>query len=83
MGPAWTEKLEELAESLFRYGGHWPEQKIVHDSVWGTQLFEGWEIAIMDLPLLQRLRGIHQTSLAYLTFPTALHTRFEPYRVCR
>ena len=31
----------------------------------------------MDLPLLQRLRGIHQTSLAYLTFPTALHTRFD------
>ena len=31
----------------------------------------------MDLPILQRLRGIHQTSLAYLTFPTALHTRFD------
>ena len=31
----------------------------------------------MDLPLLQRLRNIHQTSLAYLTFPTALHTRFD------
>lgn len=31
----------------------------------------------MDLPLLQRLRYIHQTSLAYLTFPTALHTRFD------
>ena len=31
----------------------------------------------MDLPLLQRLRGIHQTSLAFLTFPTALHTRFD------
>ena len=31
----------------------------------------------MDLPVLQRLRNIHQTSLAYLTFPTALHTRFD------
>ena len=31
----------------------------------------------MDLPALQRLRSIHQTSLAYLTFPTALHTRFD------
>lgn len=77
MAPAWTEKLDGLAESLFRDGGHWPEQKIVHDSVWGTQPFEGWEVAIMDLPLLQRLRCIHQTSLAYLTFPTALHTRFD------
>lgn len=31
----------------------------------------------MDLPVVQRLRGIHQTSLAYLTFPTATHTRFD------
>ncbi len=34
-------------------------------------------MAIIDLPVLQRLRNIHQTSLAYLTFPTALHTRFD------
>jgi HD superfamily phosphohydrolase len=73
----WTLKLSELGESLFRRNGHWPEKKIVHDSVWGTRTFEGWEVAIMDLPLLQRLRSIHQTSLAYLTFPTALHTRFD------
>ena len=31
----------------------------------------------MDLPPLQRLRRIHQTSLAYLTLPSALHTRFD------
>ena len=77
MTPPWTHKLSELGELLFRHDGHWPEQKIVHDSVWGTRTFEGWEVALMDLPLLQRLRSIHQTSLAYLTFPTALHTRFD------
>ncbi len=77
MRPAWTEKLDALAERLFLRQDHWPANKIVHDSIWGTQAFEGWESAIMDLPLLQRLRSIHQTSLAYLTFPTALHTRFD------
>ena len=77
MTATWTRKPSELGEVLFRHDGHWPDQKIIHDSVWGTQVFEGWEVAIMDLPLLQRLRSIHQTSLAYLTFPTALHTRFD------
>lgn len=77
MAATWTDKLSGLGERLFRHGGHWPERKIIHDSVWGTQVLEGWEVAIMDLPLLQRLRGIHQTSLAFLTFPTALHTRFD------
>lgn len=57
---------------------HWPtDRKIIHDTVWGTRSFEGWEVAIIDTPLVQRLRNIHQTSLAYLTFPTALHTRFD------
>ncbi len=77
MAATWTDKLPELGDRLFHHSGHWPDQKIIHDSVWGTQVLEGWEVAIMDLPLLQRLRGIHQTSLAFLTFPTALHTRFD------
>ena len=77
MAAAWTNKLSGLGERLFHHGDHWPDRKIIHDSVWGTQVLRGWEVAIMDLPLLQRLRGIHQTSLAFLTFPTALHTRFD------
>ena len=77
MAANWTYKLSGLGERLFHHGGYWPDQKIIHDSVWGTQVLEGWEVAIMDLPVLQRLRSIHQTSLAFLTFPTALHTRFD------
>jgi HD superfamily phosphohydrolase len=77
VAPAWTAKIDELSSSLFGDSSHWPKKKIVHDSVWGTRAFEGWEMAIIDLPVLQRLRNIHQTSLAYLTFPTALHTRFD------
>lgn len=77
MTPGWVSKLDQLASILFQKTSYWPDRKIVHDTVWGTRAFEGWEVAIMDLPLLQRLRNIHQTSLAYLTFPTALHTRFD------
>jgi uncharacterized protein len=51
--------------------------KVIHDSVWGTNSFYAWEIALIDSPLLQRLRRIHQTGLAYLVYPTATHTRFE------
>lgn len=51
--------------------------KIIHDSVWGTHTFNSWEVGLIDSPVLQRLRRIHQTGLAYLVFPTATHTRFE------
>jgi len=51
--------------------------KAIHDSLWGTHLFQPHEIALLNTPLLQRLRQIHQTSLAYFTFPSATHTRFE------
>lgn len=80
MGPAWIDKLEEFADDLVGdiSSIQWPtDRKIIHDTVWGTRSFESWEVAIIDMPLVQRLRNIHQTSLAYLTFPTALHTRFD------
>ena len=51
--------------------------KFIHDAVWGTTFYYPWEIAILDLPLLQRLRSIHQTGLAFLVYPTAFHTRFD------
>lgn len=51
--------------------------KFIHDTVWGTNFFYPWEIALIDSPLLQRLRYIHQTGLAYYVYPTAIHTRFD------
>ena len=79
MTPSWIQKLESLADELVGdvRTKHWPSSKIIHDTIWGTRSFEGWEVSLIDLPLVQRLRGVHQTSLAYLTFPTALHTRFD------
>lgn len=51
--------------------------KIIHDPLWGTIRLEPWEVALLDLPLFQRLRQIHQTSLVSYVFPGCSHTRFE------
>lgn len=51
--------------------------KIVHDPLWGTIRLDPWEVALIDLPLFQRLRQIHQTSLVSYVFPGCNHSRFE------
>lgn len=51
--------------------------KIVRDPVFGYHLLHPHEVNIVDSPLIQRLRYIHQTALAYLVYPSANHTRFE------
>lgn len=53
------------------------EAKIIRDAVLDTHQFSQCEINILDLPMLQRLRRISQTGLAYLTYPSATHNRFE------
>lgn len=52
-------------------------QKIIHDPVWGTIRLHPWEVAVLNLPLFQRLRQIRQTSLVCYVFPGCNHTRFE------
>ena len=39
--------------------------------------FTELERDVIDLPVFQRLRGLKQSSLAHLTYPTALTSRFE------
>ena len=51
--------------------------KILHDNIWGTNKYSWRELAIIDSPLFQRLRDIHQVGLAYQVYMCARHTRFE------
>lgn len=53
------------------------QPKIVRDVVWGFNIYEPYELAIIDSPPFQRLRNIFQTSLALFTYPCAVHSRFE------
>ncbi|MBS0537091.1 MAG: HD domain-containing protein, partial [Proteobacteria bacterium] len=51
--------------------------KVIHDNLWGTNRFSWRELAIIDSPVFQRLRSIHQTGLAHYVYPSAQHSRFE------
>ncbi len=51
--------------------------KIIRDAILGHNVFYRHEVNLIDSPLMQRLRRVHQTALAYLTYPAATHTRFE------
>ncbi len=53
------------------------DRKLVRDALHGFFLLEPYEIEIIDSPLMQRLRYIHQTAFAYLVYPGMNHTRFE------
>jgi len=53
------------------------QPKIVRDVIWGFNLFEPFELALIDSPPFQRLRNIFQTSLALYTYPCSVHSRFE------
>jgi len=51
--------------------------KVIRDAVHGYIPITEIEKALIDTPLMQRLRDVKQTGLTYLTYPTALHTRFD------
>lgn len=53
------------------------EKKKIHDPVHGTIVLEGYLVALLDLPLVQRLREIKQLGPAERLYPGANHTRFE------
>ena len=53
------------------------EKKVIREAVLGYQVLQPHEYLIMDSPVIQRLKYIHQNALAYLVYPTAMHTRFD------
>lgn len=53
------------------------KSKHIRDPLHGSIVLSPHEVRLLDSVLMQRLRGIHQLGLAYLTFPSAHHTRLE------
>lgn len=51
--------------------------KTFRDPVHGDIELKEWEVAVIDTPQFQRLRGIRQLGLADYVYPGAIHTRFE------
>jgi HD superfamily phosphohydrolase len=53
-------------------------EKVFRDPVHGDVVLDSeLEVALMDTPEFQRLRGIKQLGTASLVYPGAVHTRFE------
>ena len=53
------ERINVFVETLLE--GYLPEKnegKFIHDPIWGSVFYSGWEIQIIDSPIVQRLRGI-------------------------
>lgn len=73
------EKIEEFITTIFEgfTSKKVRDHKVIHERVWGSNIYFEHEIAILDSPLIQRLRQIHQTGLVFFTYPSALHTRFD------
>lgn len=80
MGSTFEKAIDQFVEEYVnKYPASFPDDhgKVVHDALWGTQHLKSHEIAILNTPLMQRLRGIKQTAFSYLIFPSATHSRFE------
>ncbi len=79
---ALAEEINEWVEDIIPadYPKRFPplnDKKVIREAVSGYQVLNPHEYLILDSPIMQRLRYIHQTALAYLVYPTANHTRFD------
>jgi len=52
-------------------------RKEVNDALWGTIVLTPVEVALLDSPLLQRLRFVRQLGVVHWIYPGAGHSRFE------
>jgi uncharacterized protein len=66
-----------VTELLGSYEPRARHPKVLHDPIWGTHEFQPHEIALIDSPVIQRLRRIYQTGFSFLTYPSTTQTRFE------
>jgi HD superfamily phosphohydrolase len=74
-----AERVNAFVEWLFQdYKPTVPKgPKVFNDALLGNLLFARQEVAVIDSPVMQRLRRIKQTGLVYYVFPSATHSRFE------
>ncbi len=68
---AWLGEIEANLPPLGEKAKH------IRDPLHGAIVLSPYEIRLLDSLPMQRLRGIRQLGLAYLTFPGAGHSRFE------
>jgi HD superfamily phosphohydrolase len=73
----WTEQLVRPYVKRLENKGAGRSSKEFNDPVWSTIVLRPLEVAILDSPLLQRLRLIRQLGLVHLVYPAANHTRLE------
>jgi len=73
------ERVDKFVEWLFQ--GFEPivprGSKVFNDAILGNQHFARHEVAVIDSPIIQRLKRIKQTGLVHFVFPSATHSRFE------
>lgn len=51
--------------------------EIVRDPLWNNIRLDPLALALLDTPVMQRLRYVRQLGLAFLVYPGATHSRFE------
>jgi len=69
------EFVEEVFEGYTRQTHS--KGKVIRDPIHGYHYLQPHEVEVLDSPIIQRLRYVHQTALAYLVYPSANHTRLE------
>lgn len=51
--------------------------KVLNDCIWGSIRLLPWEVALLDSPVIQRLRGLRQLGVVHWVYPGAGHSRLE------
>ncbi|WP_435481696.1 phosphoribosyltransferase-like protein [Variovorax sp. RT4R15] len=69
--------LSQYIEDLDAGAARRLKRKDINDALWGTVSLSPAEVAVLDSPLLQRLRFLRQMGVAHWVYPGAVHTRFE------
>lgn len=54
-----------------------PGMEILRDPLWNNVRLDDLALALLDSPVVQRLRYVRQLGLAFLVYPGATHSRFE------